>query len=156
MVDEALLVRELFNYCAYTGALTWAQNRGKARVGAPVGATDKNGYIRVRFNKRFHSAHRLCWLHFYGKWPSAVIDHINGDPSDNRLCNLREATVAQNQWNLRKKPIGVFWHKTNKKWTVSIKANGKLHHFGSFNSIEDASVVAIKARKELHGEFTSI
>ena len=156
MIDEVLLARSLFNYCPTTGSLTWAQNRGKARIGKLAGTVDKDGYIRVRFNNRFHSAHRLCWLHFYGNWPSLVIDHINGDPSDNRICNLREATVAQNQWNLRRKPNGVFWHKKNKKWTVSIGANGRLHHFGSFDSIESATEAAIKARKELHGEFSTI
>ena len=156
MIDVSLLARTLFHYCPTTGVLTWAQNRGKAKIGNPVGTKDRNGYIRVRFNNRFHGAHRVCWLHFYGSWPSGVIDHINGDPSDNRIGNLRDATVAQNQWNRRQKPIGVFWHKTNKMWTVSIKANGKLHNFGSFGSAEDATAVAIKARKELHGEFTSI
>jgi hypothetical protein len=63
--------------------------------------------------------------------PKGDLDHINRDPSDNRFCNLREATPKQNGANTRVPASstsganGVCWHKLARKWQVSIRVNDK-------------------------------
>lgn len=76
-----------------------------------------------------------------------IIDHINGNPSDNRKENLRNVTPQQNCMNTKTRKdnnLGVKGiTKRYNKYIARIKFNGKSIHLGSFSNIEDA----IKARK---------
>lgn len=108
----------------------------------------------MKFQGKFHRLHRVIWLMHCGTWPSMDLDHINGIRSDNRIGNLREVTMAQNCWNKASRPdAAVYWHATNKRWTVSMGLNGKLRHFGSFKDKADAEAVARQAIKEHRGEY---
>ena len=88
-----------------------------------------------------------------------MIDHVNGDPSDNRLCNLREATKSQNMMNIGKIKSntsgvrGVGWSKASQKWRAYIRVNKKDIHLGLFESIEDAKKARVEAAIKYHGEF---
>lgn len=44
-------------------------------------------------------AHRCAWLLEKGSEPPETIDHINGIRDDNRICNLRAASFAENVRN---------------------------------------------------------
>ena len=87
------------------------------------------------------------------------IDHIDGNPLNNKVENLRESNRKQNSQNSKLRSDnksghkGVYWHKKSGKWRVVIKANGKRHYFGLYENKEEAIRVAIEARKKLHGEF---
>lgn len=96
--------------------------------------------------------------------PGFVIDHINGNGLDNRFCNLRIATYAENAANSRKRRQdnttseykGVWlakdiWRK--KRWVARIRANGKRRHLGHFATQEEAAVAYDAAAKDLYGEF---
>lgn len=105
----------------------------------------KLGYIYgIRFG-----AHRVAWAIHYGKWPDGEIDHINGDTSDNRICNLRDVSHHENMMNKRttkrnKSGInGVSWIKDRKKWYASIRYNGKTISLGKY----DDKFEAARARK---------
>lgn len=64
---------------------TWNQRfQGKPALSTP----NKQGQLRGRINGVNLVAHRVIWAMAYGSWPEGNIKHINGDPSDNRLCNL--------------------------------------------------------------------
>lgn len=88
-----------------------------------------------------------------------MIDHVNGDPSDNRLCNLREATKSQNMMNVGKIKSntsgvrGVGWSKISQKWRAYICVNKRNIHLGLFDDIEDAKAARFKAVIKYHGEF---
>ena len=62
-----------------------------------------------------------------GKKLSLHLDHINGDTSDNRIENLREATAAQNMQNRKtfannkSGHKGVAWSKFHSKWFVYMR-----------------------------------
>jgi hypothetical protein len=90
--------------------------------------------------------------------PGFVVDHINFDELDNRKCNLRICTMAENTRHSR--PIGgssiykgVCFHKRTYKWESKIEFNYKTIHIGCFES-EIAAAVAYDAKaRELFGEF---
>jgi len=87
------------------------------------------------------------------------VDHRNGNGLDNRRHNIRVVTRAQNRWNSKRRKDnksgvkGVSWHSTNKMWVANIKVNKKLHHLGSFESIELAIRARKSAEKRYHGRY---
>lgn len=88
------------------------------------------------------------------------IDHENCNGMDNRQCNIRFCTKAENQRNriLTKhssKFKGVSWHKRKKKknWIARIKSNGRLRHLGYFCSQIEAAKTYDRAATKLFGEF---
>ena len=96
-----------------------------------------------------YTAHRVAWAVHHGEWPKETIDHINGNPSDNRLCNLREATKLEQGKNMPLNStntsgvIGVYKHSAANVWIARINLNGVMRHIGSFKLFKDA----VKARK---------
>lgn len=151
-------VRERMNYDPATGALTWRRCGNAWRNGSPVGTFNQFGYRVVRFDLVPFFVHRLIWFHVHGCWPAAQIDHINGDPADNRLCNLREATHSQNVANTRPRngrPLkGVTF--SNKRWQAQIRVDGKNLYLGRFDTAEEAHAVYAKKAREIHGEFARV
>jgi hypothetical protein len=88
----AALVRELLDYDPKTGVFRWRSTTRKGeQAGSVAGSLQSDGIWRILVNGREYNAHRLAWLHVYGKWPPLVLNHINGDKADNRIANLREA-----------------------------------------------------------------
>lgn len=92
-------------------------------------------------------------------FPESHVDHINGDRLDNRRCNLRLATNAENSRNREKQSnntsgvIGVHWHKPRKKWLASVQVDGKRKHLGLFDNIFDAMIKVDEYKLKQHGEF---
>lgn len=119
-----------------------------------------HGYISIRINNRPYLAHRLAWLVTHGEWPAQLIDHINGDRSDNRLCNLREATHTQNRFNAGKWGHnksgfkGVSFHPFSGLWRARVSVNRKDVCLGYFHTKEEAHAVYQRRVAEFHSEFT--
>jgi hypothetical protein len=90
------------------------------------------------------------------------VDHINGNKLDNRKCNLRFCTNAQNAMNsfprigTTSKYKGVGWSKIGNKWRAYIGINGKYIHLGYFSVEEDAALSYNKAAKVYFGDFALI
>jgi hypothetical protein len=94
-----------------------------------------------------------------GEWPKDQIDHKNGNRSDNRFCNLREATRSQNLANSAK-PCpnqsglkGVCWNKALGYYVAQIRINGKNVGLGYFKSPMDAHLAYCRAAQEHYGDF---
>lgn len=83
-----------------------------------------------------------------------MVDHINGDSLDNRLCNLRICTVQENMCNIRKhnKITGVN-QISNGKWVARIMKDYVTINIGTFNTQEEAIYARIKKEYELYKEF---
>jgi hypothetical protein len=117
---------------------------------------DDDGYLRVRLFGRSYPAHRVIWALHYGKWPEGQIDHINGDPADNRIENLRDVSHAENGRNQRLHRTntsgfaGVNWRARSRRWLASITVNGRRKHIGCFAALADA-VAARKAAEAALG-----
>lgn len=147
-------------YDPETGLFTWLKARSKDRVGTVAGWTDELGYVHIRIGrKRMYLAHRLAWFMTHGVWPTHYIDHKNGNPSDNRIANLRECMQAQNCQNtktvharssIRK---GVCFDPRRKKYRAYIVMNGRQTHIGRYASLDEALSARLEAESRLHGEF---
>lgn len=88
-----------------------------------------------------------------------VVDHINGDPSDNRRCNLRICTNTENARNARKpinsknKYVGVHKTKGNRYMAV-IMYNRKSINLGTYATEEEALQARLAAERKYFGEFS--
>ncbi len=149
-----------FRYCCESGLFIRNIGRGKTKKGDIAGYTRKDGRVMLHINHKLYQASRMAWLYVYGYIPELEIDHINGNPSDNRIDNLRIATHLQNQQNRRSpsiknklKVLGV--SRSGKKYRASISIFGKYKHLGQFDTIEQAHNAYLIAKRNLH-EFCTI
>lgn len=154
--DEAFA---FFDYDPATGALRWRKSAGRAAAGSLAAKKSVRGYCIVALHGRDYRAHRLIWFMVYGQWPT-MVDHVNGDKSDNRLANLRLATVSQNQSNTTKRPGKTSAFKgvhfvMDKGWRAQIKHKRKLRHLGYFDSEEAAHSAYVAEATKLFGEFAN-
>lgn len=157
--DELALFRSVLEYNPETGLFVWKETLSFRRTrGKVAGHVLENGYIQIGVKKKLYLAHRLAWMMHYGKWPSRIIDHINGNPSDNRICNLRDVEDHVNSENRRRArsdcESGLIGAMKNKKgWMAKITAKGKKYYLGTFKTPEEANSAYMKAKKELHEGF---
>lgn len=86
-------IRELFDYNPVTGELFFVKN------GKLAGSQNLAGRVVLRIDGVSHYASRVCWAHYYGVWPTYLIDHDNGMVQDNRIKNLFDRTQSQNMIN---------------------------------------------------------
>ena len=112
---------------------------------------DTYGYYLVNLSKngkvKTFSVHQLIAIAFLNHTPNGhkglIVDHMNGDRSDNRLDNLQLITQRENCSKDRKgyssKYTGVGWHKAASKWVARIRINGKNKQLGCFTDELEAS-----------------
>ena len=117
------------------------------------------GYIRIDINKKLYQLHRVIYKYFNPDWDitdnsnNNFIDHININPLDNRIENLRILNCSQNTRNQNKrkncssKYRGVCWDRN--KWRARIQINGKKKHLGLFDNEEEAYECYKKVYDEL-------
>jgi len=92
--------------------------------------------------------------------PGSETDHINGNGLDNRRCNLRLCSTAENQYNSRKRLgtssryKGVSRHR--KQWRAMIKVQGRSIHLGCFGDEEAAACAYDEAARQSFGRFACI
>lgn len=152
-------LKELFTYRESDGALIKKLARRGNTVGSEAGSINNRGYRNVLADNVRYSAHRLIFLMHHG-WLPPQIDHINGNPSDNRIENLRAATASTNGCNRtmrRDCGSGVKNVSLAKgRWRVTIRPpGGKTQYFGSYADLGVAEMVAAEAREALHGQFAN-
>lgn len=166
-------LRALLAYDPLTGGLTWKHrdpstfNVGRYPVEriakrwnsqfagtAAMTTVSPSGYRYGAIRDEKLYAHRVIWKFAYGSDPD-VIDHINGDPGDNRLTNLRSVTHAENGRNVKVPAdnssgrVGVRWNDECGKWRAEIQANGRREYLGSFATFEAAAGARRAAEQRL-------
>lgn len=166
---------ECLTYIPETGQLMWKQRprshfvsdnammRWNAKhANKEAGCKKPIGYTLLSLSKKRFVAHRICWVLAGREIPPREmhIDHINGDPHDNRLCNLRVSTYSENNANQRMKRNntsgfkGVSLRKDTNKWDARISFNGKQYILGSYDTKGLAALAYMKASMRLHGQFS--
>lgn len=165
-LSYAELLRAL-SYDPESGIFRWKIKRnsygGGVRPGDRAGAVRCNkesSWREIGINGVRYKEHRLAWLYSNEAWPSEEIDHINRNPLDNRLDNLREATRSQNQANAlrpqRCRPKsgykGVYRGKSG-RWFSHVSVDGILIRLGRFDSPAEAHETYKAKIRELRGDF---
>jgi hypothetical protein len=168
-------LRDLISYDAVTGKLTWrarplhyfsddgrgaiwSSRKWNARyAGTPaLASVEANGYGHGDILGLRYKAHRVAWALHYGAWPNQDIDHIDGDPQNNRIGNLRLVSDTENMRNQKLNAkntsghMGVYWHGSRSKWCAFIKINRRKKHLGLFPT-KDGAISARKAAERQYG-----
>lgn len=150
-------LKSKLDYYKTNGIFVW---RGKKGFNV-AGYTRPDGYVFIRINNKLYRAHRLAWLFEYGEFPENEIDHIDGNPSNNSISNLRLCNSSQNKCNTRLRKDntsgvkGLHWYKAYSKWQVNIGINKKTKCLGYFDDFFEACCKIYSERNKLHGEFAN-
>ena len=150
-------LREIFEYNPTEGIVRWKLGRSNMVEGSRAGCINQSGYMVVTVDSKSYRLTRLIWIYMFGHIPDGFyVDHINGNKTDNRLCNLRLVTNKQNQEN-RPAPKnttsgyrGVTWHKYYNKWMARICHHKKRETIGFFETAEAAYEAYKKRASELY------
>jgi HNH endonuclease len=151
-------LRKLLHYDPDTGEFRWRRRvRPAIPRGAIAGSLDIQGYWRITIKGRRYPAHHLAWLYKKGSWCSSVIDHRDGNRSNNRWSNLRSATRTQSNANRglnRNNTCGLKGVSRNgQRWRAAIHKNRRKRHLGNFPTPQDAHAAYAKEARKLFGEF---
>lgn len=163
-------LNRLLRYEENTGRLFWlaradgttSRNFNSMYAGKEAfTSTDSRGYRHGHLDGLNYQAHRIIFKMVYGFDPD-IVDHINGNPSDNRSSNLRNSTASQNSANSQKSirstsPYrGVSWISRDRVWRAAISSNMKKIHLGDYRDpIEAAKAYDAGARLH-HGSFAKV
>jgi|SRR5580765_6772565 len=169
------VLHEMLDYDPATGIFIWLERplshfpyEGERRrwngkfAGKPAGYVNTRGYrvigISIRGVSKTYIAHRLAWLLVRGKPVPRIIDHIDGNPDNNRIGNLRRATNAQNMSNAGKMATntsgtkGVYLERDG-RWRARVTLGGKQYDCGRFETMEEAAEARRYGAAKLHGRF---
>ena len=155
MQDKRL--HELFEY--RDGCLFWKKTDRRAIAGKQAGSLTASGRLYVQIDGVKRLVHRIVWQMHHGECPE-FLDHIDCDPLNNKIENLRPATKQQNAMNRS-------MHKTNKcgikgiyrhgkKFVASIGHNGVNKYLGSFSTPEQAGAAYAAEAKLIFKEYANV
>lgn len=142
-------LRQVFTYNPDTGVFS------SLKTGASVG-TRNNGYIRIGFKRQLYYAHQLAVLWMTGKWAADVVDHIDGNKSNNRWNNLRVVTHAVNLQNMTRghsdSKLGILGVSETPHGTfrAQICVSGKNKTIGTFKTLEEAKQAYLAEKAVQH------
>lgn len=153
-------LKSVLKYEPETGEFFWLVTKGgKAKKGTKAGSFTARGYGYIKVGIRSIGMHRLAWFYANGYWPG-MIDHINRNPRDNRLCNLREVSKSINNANRLSTSSsghrGVNWSVGRNgigKWHAVASWKNKNHSFGYYFDIDEAIKATEEGRKKLYGDL---
>jgi|694.fasta_scaffold28737_8 hypothetical protein len=154
-------LKSILDYNLDTGIFTWKVSKANRTKVGDVAGWSYNGYREIEINNKAYKAHRLAWLYVYGEMPKNLVDHIDGNRSNNKISNLREATYQENSENYKTPKTNksgvknVSWYKSLNKWVVSISIRKTKKTVGYYDDLELAELVAIEARNKYRGEFAN-
>lgn len=151
-------LHELFEY--RDGCLYWRISIGsKIKIGSIAGYRSKtNNRSSIQIYKKVYLIHRIIYLFHYGYIPQ-FLDHIDNNPQNNKIENLRPATRLQNSYNRKlnannKSGVkGVYWRKNIKKYIARCTVNSVRYNLGHFVNLEEAKKVIDEFRLKNHKEF---
>jgi hypothetical protein len=161
-------IRQLLDYNPDTGEFKFKRKvSGRPSLHpSGIGGCDQLGYHKIGVARGQQiKSHILAWAIVHGEWPAKDIDHINGDPGDNRIANLRLCEHRENQRNrsvqsnnkLGFKGVHAIKLKSGAiKYRARVVTDGQHRHVGCFDRAEDAAAAYAAVARELHGDFARV
>ena len=142
------------------GFLFWKERVALClREGSKAGTKhDKTGYMRIQIKRKQYMVHRVIFLMHHGYMP-VMVDHIDGNNTNNKIENLRGVSASQNSMNSKIRVTNtsgfknVYWNTHAKRWGVVLKINGKIKNLGYYGDIELADLVAQEARDKYFKQY---
>ena len=147
--------------------LVWSCKKKGVSPGDQAGTVYSNGYwcLRLRLQenskRQIYFVHRIVYVLYHKQNIDGLfIDHVDKNKLNNKISNLRIATLSQNQWNKggskssTSQYKGVSWAKNENKWRACIHVNKKQIALGYFDDELEAANVYKNAANTYHGEFT--
>jgi hypothetical protein len=137
--NKELIFKDVVRY--EDGCLYWAKPvfRSNSKPGDRAGCFTPTGYRTIGYQGIMALEHRIVWMLHHGEIPAGLeIDHINRNPSDNRIENLRLATPRQNKWNRKKQELPICLRHQRGRFQVRVAADGKRHNIGTYDTIQQA------------------
>jgi len=141
------VIRERFEYAdGQVRVLKAGQWKGKK--GALAGnVRPKDGRIIIQIKGARLFAHQVVWLLFHDDLPETTLDHRDRDPTNNRIENLRPASLSEQQGNKTRQAnntsgfrgVSRAHNHMTKPWLATINQGGKAKHLGYFVSAEEAA-----------------
>ena len=148
-------VDSILAYNHITGVLTW-KPRDEPRsfnaqyAGRDAGYISQSGYMHVKTRNTIYLHHRLAWMLYYGVDPGKyLIDHIDRNPSNNPINNLRLATNSMNQQVANLDAKGYVIRPKDGRYQVAIKVNSQQIHLGVYATEEEATAAYEAAVQKL-------
>ena len=130
-------------------------------------------WVAVRYGGRWYAKTNVCCNS--GTWTAVYlhrvlmrdlggrqVDHINGDGLDNRRCNLRSVSSAENKYNAGKRKDnssgykGVSCRAGGKRWRAQIQHCGRTHWLGVYDNKIDAARAYNAAALQMFGAFARL
>lgn len=151
-------LKELIHYNPDSGEFTRILliKNSKAKLGVIKGTAKKEGHLKVCLDGKEYYLARLAYLYMTGN-EGNIIDHIDGNPINNKWENLRNTTKLGNVQNQVKAHhhnksglLGAHYRKDKKKFESSITYSGKRKRLGYFKSAEEAHIAYVEAKRALH------
>lgn len=156
-IPDQSVLQSIFHYNPDTGEFTRIVDRRKWKAGQSMGTPSVDGYLNISVNYVIYRAQRLAWTYMTGEQPPAYLDHINGDRSDNRWANLREATQSQNLANMAvsrgKTGLKGVIRLPNGRFRARFKFNKRVIEVGCYATAEEAKAAYDATAKVFHGEY---
>jgi hypothetical protein len=152
-------LRRRYSYDPDSGIVTRRVRSYRWKENTPVGCLGAGGYLRWKTRGKQYPLTHLIWAIYVGAWPAEQIDHINGDRTDNRARNLREATHSQQMTNRRAfsgkaVPLkGVRLDKSGARFQSRVTKDGVTRSLGTFDTPEEAHAAYAAAAELQHGVF---
>ncbi len=129
--------------------------------GRKAGWERKDGYRTVYTGGKKYLSHRVIWFLCTGAWPKGVIDHIDGNPSNNDISNLRDCTQSENILNSRVSKSnklgvkGVWFDNRTGKYAAETYLDGNKLWLGRFPTLEEATAAVSDVRYKHHNQFAN-
>lgn len=159
MTDKEIYDRmhEVLAYDPSSGTFRWKLNGGSRRIGKVAGYVSPDGRVWLKVDYVRRPAHRVAWLMTYGQMPTHVIDHIDGNPTNNAIANLRDVPQQLNQHNQRRPSkrnttgfLGVHVNKKTGRYMAAITVNKRAICLGTYGTAEEAHARYLAAKQVMH------
>lgn len=146
-IPQELLDRLAYDETSPT-SLRWREPGRGRRRDLRAGSVGPQGYTRVMVMEDGRRAnilaHRLVWALHHGDPGELTVDHVDGDPCNNRIGNLQAITLQQN--NARRLGWGAHFCQSHMAWKASIGSGGDTRHLGYFDTEEEARAAYLAAK----------